>query len=230
MFEDKEEKGREEIIDYALKLSRAGLNVNSSGNLSVRFDSPEGKGFLITPTGLPYDETEPEDLVRILFTDNGCYKAVGSRQPSSEWNLHAFLYQTRPDINAVVHTHSPYATMLSCLDEAIPPFHYMVAAVGGDTLPCVPYATFGSVALAEGCRDTLGKDRLGCLLSHHGSVAAGRNLKQAYAVALEIESLARMWMNLKQIGGCPLIDKEEMARVKEQFKTYGQQEKGHEEG
>lgn len=110
MFEDKEEKGREEIIDYALKLSRAGLNVNSSGNLSVRFDSPEGKGFLITPTGLPYDETEPEDLVRILFTDNGCYKAVGSRQPSSEWNLHAFLYQTRPDINAVVHTHSPYAT------------------------------------------------------------------------------------------------------------------------
>ncbi len=200
MFEDKEEKGREEIIDYALKLSRAGLNVNSSGNLSVRFDSPEGKGFLITPTGLPYDETEPEDLVRILFTDNGCYKAVGSRQPSSEWNLHAFLYQARPDINAVVHTHSPYATMLSCLDEAIPPFHYMVAAVGGDTLPCAPYATFGSVALAEGCRDTLGKDRLGCLLSHHGSVAAGRNLKQACAVALEIESLARMWMNLKQIG------------------------------
>lgn len=133
MFEDKEEKGREEIIDYALKLSRAGLNVNSSGNLSVRFDSPEGKGFLITPTGLPYDETEPEDLVRILFTDNGCYKAVGSRQPSSEWNLHAFLYQARPDINAVVHTHSPYATMLSALDEAIPPFHYMVAADGGDT-------------------------------------------------------------------------------------------------
>ena len=83
MFEDKEEKAREEIIDYALKLSRAGLNVNSSGNLSVRFDSPESKGFLITPTGLPYDETEPEDLVRILFTDNGCYKAVGSRQPSS---------------------------------------------------------------------------------------------------------------------------------------------------
>ena len=77
MFEDKEEKAREEIIDYALKLSRAGLNVNSSGNLSVRFDSPEGKGFLITPTGLPYDETKPEDLVRILFTDNGCYKAVG---------------------------------------------------------------------------------------------------------------------------------------------------------
>ena len=114
MFEDKEEKAREEIIDYALKLSRAGLNVNSSGNLSVRFDSPESKGFLITPTGLPYDETEPEDLVRILFTDNGCYKAVGSRQPSSEWNLHAFLYQARPDINAVVHTHSPYATMLSC--------------------------------------------------------------------------------------------------------------------
>ena len=111
MFEDKEEKGREEIIDYALKLSRAGLNVNSSGNLSVRFDSPESKGFLITPTGLPYDETEPEDLVRILFTDNGCYKAVGSRQPSSEWNLHAFLYQARPDINAVVHTHSPYATL-----------------------------------------------------------------------------------------------------------------------
>lgn len=111
MFEDKEEKAREEIIDYALKLSRAGLNVNSSGNLSVRFDSPESKGFLITPTGLPYDETEPEDLVRILFTDNGCYKAVGSRQPSSEWNLHAFLYQARPDINAVVHTHSPYATM-----------------------------------------------------------------------------------------------------------------------
>ena len=70
----------------------------------------------------------------------------------------------------------------------------------------------------------------GASLSHHGSVAAGRNLKQAYAVALEIESLARMWMNLKQIGGCPLIDKEEMARVKEQFKTYGQQEKGHEEG
>ena len=120
--------------------------------------------------------------------------------------------------------------MLSCLDEAIPPFHYMVAAAGGDTIPCAPYATFGSVALAEGCRDTLGKDRLGCLLSHHGSVAAGRNLKQAYAVALEIESLARMWMNLKQIGGCPLIDKEEMARVKEQFKTYGQQENGHEEG
>lgn len=148
MFEDKEEKAREEIIDYALKLRRAGLNVNSSGNLSVRFDSPESKGFLITPTGLPYDETEPEDLVRILFTDNGCYKAVGSRQPSSEWNLHAFLYQARPDINAVVHTHSPYATMLSCLDEAIPPFHYMVAAARRryDSLRTLCYVRFRSVS------------------------------------------------------------------------------------
>ena len=127
MFEDKEEKAREEIIDYALKLSRAGLNVNSSGNLSVRFDSPESKGFLITPTGLPYDETEPEDLVRILFTDNGCYKAVGSRQPSSEWNLHAFFIRPVPISTPLCTRTLRTQPCFPCLDEAIPPFHYMVA-------------------------------------------------------------------------------------------------------
>lgn len=169
MFEDKEEKG-EEIIDYALKLSRAGLNVNSSGNLSVRFDSPEGKGFLITPTGLPYDETEPEDLVRILFTDSGCYKAVGSRQPSSEWNLHAFLYQTRPD--TVVHAFSVRNhAFLPGRGNSSVPLHGCSCGRRYASLHPIRYVRLRS--LAEGCRDTLGKDRLGCLLSHHGRCGAG---------------------------------------------------------
>lgn len=222
MFENKEDRWRNELIDYGLKLSKAGLNVNSSGNLSVRFNSEDGTGFLITPSGIPYEEIQPEDIVHIVVTNNGCFKAIGIKKPSSEWYLHEYLYRARPDIGAIVHTHSLYASMASCLDEPIPPFHYMVAAAGGTEIPCAPYATFGTPALAESCRDTMGKDLFGCLLSHHGSIAAGADLPKAYALAVEIESLARMWINLKQLGSCRLIDSEEMKRVQSQFKNYGQ--------
>ena len=205
---------RAEIIRTSLRMNELGINQGKSGNVSTRIEN----GFLVTPTGIPYEDTKPEQIVAMRM--DGSHD--GQVLPSSEWRFHRDIYAARSDICSIVHTHAAYATTLACMDRGIPPFHYMVAAAGGKNIRCAPYATFGSQELSDLAVDAL-QDRKACLLSHHGMIACGNSLEKALALAVEVESLARMYWQALQIGEPGLLSDAEMATVLEKFATYGQQ-------
>jgi L-fuculose-phosphate aldolase len=208
---------RQAIIATALQMNALGINRGKSGNVSARIDG----GFLITPSALPYDETGPEDIVAVHEDSS----ATGTRAPSSEWRFHRAIYVARPEVQAIVHAHSPFATTLACLDRGIPAFHYMVAVAGGNDVRCAPYATFGTQELADHAVRAL-EDRAACLLAHHGMIAVGDSLKDALALAVEVETLAEIYWRALQIDQPHNLSDGEMERVVAKFSTYRRTAKG----
>ncbi len=218
---------RAELIATARGMNTAGINVNKSGNVSARCSLKRKTGFLVTPTGVPYDVLEPCDLVFIPLAspstgDDLPDGVVGERLPSSEWRFHFDILRTRREFDAIVHTHSPAATALACHGLGIPAFHYMVAMAGGADIRCAGYATFGTQALSDNALAAL-RGRKACLLGHHGVIACERSLARALALAIEVEHLAGMYLRARQLGEPPVLSSAEMARVLEKFATYGQQ-------
>jgi L-fuculose-phosphate aldolase len=205
---------RAEVVGVAKALAGADLGVNRSGNVSARF----GDGLLITPTGLAYEALGPDDLAFVPLDGSA---PRGPLAPSSETPFHLAISRARPEIGAIVHCHSPHATALACTGQGVPAFHYMVAAAGGASIACAPYATFGSEALSRHAVEALGEGRFACLLANHGQIACGRDLARAFALAREVEALARQYILARQAGEPVLLDADEMARVVEKFKTYG---------
>jgi L-fuculose-phosphate aldolase len=206
---------RKEIISTVQSFNETGLSVGKSGNLSARVKD----GFLITPTGVSYDELEPEFIVGVDLNGN---IISGQLKPSSEWPFHRAIYASRDEINAVIHVHSPYATGIACTHQDIPAFHYMVAIAGGDSIRCAPYATVGTEALSRNALEALTGHRA-CLLANHGMIALGENIQSAFSLAQEVETLARQYWISKQAGDPVLLENEEMAIILEKFKTYGKQ-------
>jgi L-fuculose-phosphate aldolase len=192
-------------------MNATGLNRGTSGNVSVRC----GEGFLITPSALPYDETEADDIVCMRF--DGSHQ--GRRRPSSEWRFHRDILAARDDAGVVLHAHAPFATALACIGADIPAFHYMIALAGGDSIRCAPYATFGTQALSDFAVAALA-ERSACLLANHGMIALGPNLKAALALAVEVEGLCEQYWRAKQVGTPRLLDCEEMQRVLAKFGDY----------
>jgi len=209
---------RQQIIDTALAMSKEGLSPGTSGNVSARLD----KGMLITPTGMAYEDLIPEDIV---FLDKTGKIGTGVRKPSSEWRFHLSAYGAREDAGAIVHTHSRFATALACARKPVPAFHYMVAVAGGADIPLADYATFGTKELADHVAAVL-KDRVACLMANHGQIACGPTLEAALDLAREVEALAAQYVAVLQIGGPHILDDEEMDRVLERFRSYGQQDGG----
>ena len=207
---------RSDVVATLKGLSARGLNKGTSGNVSVRTRD----GMLITPTGIPPDRLLPDYIVHM-----GLAGEVGPDQltPSSEWQMHADVYAAKPEAAAVVHCHSPYATMLACARKSIPAMHYMVAAAGGHGIPLADYATFGSKALSEANLSALASTRA-CLLSNHGQLAFGSDLESALKLAELVEELAQCYWGTLAIGGPVLLDGDQMAEVSEAFATYGQQQ------
>lgn len=203
---------RQRIIEVCHQMERWGLNRGTSGNVSCR----EGDYFLITPSGVPVPQLSPEGIVAMDFTG----KIIGEGKPSSEWHFHLDLLKNRPELNAIVHTHSPHATALACLREDLPAFHYMIAIAGGDSVRCAPYALFGTETLSSHAVSAM-KDRKACLLANHGLIAAGRDLDEAMAVATEIESLCQQYLLARQTGQPVLLSSEEMRAVIDRFRSYG---------
>jgi L-fuculose-phosphate aldolase len=204
---------RQELVDTAKAMSRSGLSPGRSGNVSARFQD----GMLITPSGLAYDEMGPSDTV---FVGSDGSVAPGQRAPSTEWHFHLAAYRARPDMNALVHTHSLYATVLACAGKSIPPFHYMVAVAGGSDIPLVPYATFGTPELAAHVAEGL-RSRKACLMAHHGQVAMGTSLAAALELAQEVEVLADQYFKVLSLGQPQLLPETEMTAVLEKFRSYG---------
>jgi len=204
---------RDEIIAVTHALDAAGLVPNKSGNVSCRV----ANGFAITPAGMPYRDLLPAHIV-VLSLD----APVTSTEPppSSEWRMHAAIYRARPDVMAIVHTHSPSATALAAAGRGIPPFHYMIALAGGD-VKCMPYATFGTAELAATAVRGL-EGRRACLLGNHGVMAVGNTLARAHAVAVEVENLAAAYLAMLSAGLTPLLlDDAEIQNVISKFTDYG---------
>ncbi|WP_375754606.1 class II aldolase/adducin family protein [Corallococcus exercitus] len=204
---------REAMVATARRMNTSGLNQGTSGNLSQRVEG----GFLLTPSGMNYEAMTPEDLVLMRF--DGSHE--GPRRPSTEWQLHRDLLQARPEVGAVLHSHSMFSTTLACLRRGIPAFHYMVSAAGGTDVRCAEYATFGTPELARNMMVAL-EGRKACLLANHGLVAVGADLAGAWKLAVEVETLAAMYWRALQVGEPVLLDDAEMERVFQQFRGYGQ--------
>lgn len=207
---------RASIVAACLELNRSGLNQGTSGNLSVRWQD----GLLITPTGLPYDQMTPDDVV-FLAMDG---RATGGNRPSSEWRFHRDIMAAKPEVGAVVHAHPTYATIIAIMGMEIPPLHYMVTVAGGATVPLAPYATFGTEDLSRHVVAAL-EDRTACLLEHHGMIATGPTLDKAMWLAVEVEALARQFHGCLQLGGPRLLPLDEIERVKVRMKDYGHRPK-----
>ncbi len=205
---------RQQLIAAALAMQASGLNRGTAGNISLRADD----GFYITPTGMPYAALTAADIPHMTLAGT----ISGQRKPSSEWRLHRDLYAARPHVGAVVHAHSPFAVSLACLRCDIPPFHYMIARFGGDTVRCSRYEIFGSQELSAAALDAM-TDRHACLLANHGLLVAGRDLEQALALAGELEELCEQYWRTCQLGTPVLLSPAEMAAVGEKFSSYGQQ-------
>ncbi|CAQ82796.1 MULTISPECIES: L-fuculose-phosphate aldolase [Photorhabdus] len=202
-----------EIIDTCLEMTRLGLNQGTAGNVSVRYKN----GMLITPTGIPYEQLTEAHIVYV--DENGQHE--DHKIPSSEWRFHQAVYHARPDANAVIHNHAIHCVAVSILNKSIPAIHYMIAAAGGDSIPCVPYATFGTKQLSDYVFDGF-KDRKAILLQHHGMIACEVNLQKALWLAHEVEILARLYLQTLVIQNpVPVLSQEEIAIVLEKFKTYG---------
>lgn len=174
---------------------------------------------LITPSGMAYETLKPRDIV--FINAKGALSGKTLRKPSSEWRFHLAAYKARPDMNAVVHTHSLYATVLACAHKPIPAFHYMIAVAGGNDIPLVPYDTFGTQELAEHVAAGL-TQRNACLMANHGQIAIGKDLASALELAHEVEVLAEQYAKLLTLGEPHILPDDEMARVLERFKNYGQ--------
>ena len=182
---------REQLVAHYKRVEALGLNEMSSGNLSVRL----GDRMLISPNGATGDSIAVDTVVATSFDGN--YQ--GERLPSSEWRMHAAIYQRYAEAQAVVHTHSDYCVAVASHVMPLPGFHYLVGVFGGDDVPCVPYSTFGRQKLADDASEALA-DRTACLLGNHGMIARGPNLQRAVNQAQRLEIMCRQYVLSRQLG------------------------------
>ena len=203
---------RQAIVDACRRMNALGINQGTSGNISLR----HGDGLLITPSSVPYETMTPDQIV-VMGRDGS--HAPGQR-PSSEWRFHLDIMRSRGEVEAVVHAHPTYCTILAIMGLEIPPVHYMIAVAGGDSIRCAPYATYGTPELSAHALKAL-QGRFACLLDHHGMIAIGSSLSRAMWLAVEVETLARQYHGCLQIGEPPLLSSDEIERVRVKMAGYG---------
>lgn len=208
-------ESRQAVVATLQALGAKNLNKGTSGNVSVATED----GMLITPTGVAVEILQAEHIVHMALDGS---VEPGQLAPSSEWKMHAAVYRHKPGTAAVVHCHSPFATILACARKAIPAMHYMVAAAGGDSIPLAGYATFGSDELSAAAMQAL-SGNMACLLANHGQLAIGRDLAAALKLAELVEEQAHCYWGTLSIGGPVLLDGQEMDAVQQAFADYGQQ-------
>lgn len=210
---------RADVVAAMREMSASGLNRGTSGNVSVRC----GDHMLVTPSAVPPSELTPELVAEMaLDVHDGAPEGAhhGPRKPSSEWRFHRDILRARPEVNAVVHTHSPFATVMAILRREIPAVHYMIAAFGGATIRCSNYATFGTEELSAHALTAL-EGRNGCLLANHGSITVGPTLSRALWLAVELETLAFQYHHALLLGEPVILTEEQIAETAAKFAGYG---------
>ena len=209
------EKEREQVIEYSLKLLTEGLTNGTAGNVSI-FNREEGL-VAISPTGVNYSELTPE-MISIVDL-NG--KLIEGLKPSSELEMHMILYRNRGDVNAVIHTHPVYTTVLACLRQDLPAIDYMIAVTGATKVKCAEYASYGTKELAENAYKAMGSS-LAVILANHGLTTAGKDIANAFNITVQVEYISNLYIKAKNIGEPIVLPDNEMNSMLERFKTYGQ--------
>lgn len=207
-------ESRRSIVAACREMTALGINQGTSGNISVRTQD----GILLTPSGLAYDRMEPEDIV---FMDwDGAWTAREGNVPSTEWRFHLAILLSKPEVGAVVHAHPIFCTIVAIMNRSIPAIHYMIAAAGGNDVPCAPYFQYGTDELSRAALDAL-HDRKACLLAHHGLIATGPDLRKAMWLAVEVEVLAKQYHGCLQLGEPPLLPDAEIDSLLRRWGQYG---------
>ncbi len=212
---------RNQIIEHSLKLNSTNLSPLRSGNISLRAEQDNTQGYLITPSGKKYETLKPEDIVFLSLSEDKDFISWfnSGKNPSSEWRFHQDIYKHKRTAHAIVHTHSPNATAVSAHGKPIPAFHYMIALAGGDDIKCAEYATFGTRELSQNIVNALEK-RKACLMSNHGQVAFGYNLKQAFELAQEVENICQQYIIALKLGEPKILSFAEMQKILDKVKNY----------
>jgi L-fuculose-phosphate aldolase len=212
---------KEEVIEFAKKLNSTNLSPLRSGNVSARTTRDGIDGFLITPSGKKYEVLKVEDIVFLETNKEYDFLKMfnSGLNPSSEWRFHQDIYLKKKEAKAIVHAHSPHATAVSAHGKKIPAFHYMIALAGGDDIKCAEYGTFGTKELSQNILNALEK-RKACLMSNHGQVAFGQNLKQAFELAEEVENICHQYINTIKLGEPKILSFTEMHKILEKIKNY----------
>jgi L-fuculose-phosphate aldolase len=208
---------RRDIVAQARAMNALGINQGTSGNISAR----HGDTMLITPSATPYDDVQPDDLATMPLADDGGTWS-GPLRPSTEWRFHRDILRARPEASAVIHTHATYCTALAIARREIPAIHYMIAAFGGPTIRCAPYALYGTPELADLALIAL-EGRSACLLANHGMIVLGPTLAKAMWLAVELETLAKQYCLALQLGTPHILSDAEIAETLRGFATYGLQ-------
>ena len=209
------EKEREQVIEYSLKLLSEGLTNGTAGNVSI-FNREEGL-VAISPTGVNYSELTPE-MISVVDLDG---KLIEGLKPSSELEMHMILYRNRGDVNAVIHTHPVYTTVLACLREDLPAIDYMIAVTGATKVRCAEYASYGTKELAENAYKAMGSS-LAVILANHGLTTAGKDIANAFNITVQVEYISNLYIKARNIGEPIILPDNEMNSMLERFKTYGQ--------
>ncbi len=207
---------RKQIVEFGKMMIDKNLTKGSGGNISV-FVRDE-KLMLITPSGIDYYKIQLEDIVVMDLEGN---VVEGDKKPSSEHSMHSIFYREREDVNAIVHFHSVYASVLATLQWELPATHYLIAVSGGDNVRCADYATFGTEELARNAFDAM-KDRYVVFLANHGMLAGAKDLPNAFSKAEEIELCAEIYYRAKSIGEPKMLETAETDKLKRLFNNYGQ--------
>ena len=212
---------KKEVIKYAQKLNSTNLSPLRSGNVSIRVTHNNVEGFILTPSGKRYENLVPEDIVFLALKEeyDNLKLFNTSLNPSSEWRFHQDIYLKKKEAKAIVHAHSSHATAVSAHGKPIPAFHYMIALVGGDDIKCAEYATFGTTELSKNIIKAL-ENRKACLMSNHGQVAFGVNLKQAFELAEEVENICHQYIIALKIGNPKILSSVEMNKILDKIKHY----------
>jgi len=209
------EKEREQVIEYSLKLLSEGLTNGTAGNVSI-FNREEGL-VAISPTGVNYSELTPE-MISIVDLEG---KLIEGLKPSSELEMHMILYRNREDVNAVIHTHPVYTTVLACLRQDLPAIDYMIAVTGATKVKCAEYASYGTKELAENAYKAMGSS-LAVILANHGLTTAGKDIANAFNITVQVEYISNLYIKARNIGEPIILPDNEMNSMLERFKTYGQ--------
>lgn len=202
---------RERLLASCRSLAGQGVLAGVSGNVSVR----SGEGFFVTPSALPYERCEPEDMPWAGLDGT----VAGRRRPSSEWRMHRDIYRALPQAAAVVHAHAPNATALACLGRALPTFHYELVFFGGDDVPCCAFHEPGSQELSDAVLERL-QTRRACLMANHGFTVWGKSLEDAEYLAVELEHLAGIYLKAAAAGEPRLLTPEQFALAANIMRTY----------
>lgn len=209
---------RQSIIDHCRKMNALGINQGTSGNISARYEDR----MLITPSAAPYDEMTP-DMIASLPLEGEYGTWDGPRKPSTEWRFHLDIMRSRPEVQAVIHTHAIYSTILAIAHKPIPACHYMIAAFGGDDVKVCDYARYGTKELSDNILKAM-EGRTACLMANHGMLVTGASLEKAMWAAVELETVAKQYYHALLIGGAVVLSSEEIAGVRKGFASYGLQD------